>query len=240
VRGRAGEELTVEVARAVGAAFTDQLDAPALIVAHDMRLSSPELSRAVIEGAVRRGAIVADAGLSSTDQLYCASGLHHAAGVMITASHNPGEDNGFKLCLPGARPLGRDSGLEGIRAAAEAYLDAGEIPARGEGRSEGIDTLEDYASALRDLVPLPEGRYYTFELIGMQVFTNTGEEVGTVHDVLFAPANDVYVVRRPGRADVLVPAVKHIVTSIDVSRRTMVITPPAGLLDEEGDSPDED
>ena len=158
VRGRAGEELTVEVARAVGAAFTDQLDAPALIVAHDMRLSSPELSRAVIEGAVRRGAIVADAGLSSTDQLYCASGLHHAAGVMITASHNPGEDNGFKLCLPGARPLGRDSGLEGIRAAAEAYLDAGEIPARGEGRSEGIDTLEDYASALRDLVPLPEGR----------------------------------------------------------------------------------
>jgi 16S rRNA processing protein RimM len=112
----------------------------------------------------------------------------------------------------------------------------------------GIDD-RDCAETLRDaavvipktaVMPLPEGRYYTFELIGMQVFTNTGEEVGTVHDVLFAPANDVYVVRRPGRADVLVPAVKHIVTSIDVSRRTMVITPPAGLLDEEGDSPDED
>jgi 16S rRNA processing protein RimM len=107
---------------------------------------------------------------------------------------------------------------------------------------DGAETLRDAAVVIPKtaVMPLPEGRYYTFELIGMQVFTNTGEEVGTVHDVLFAPANDVYVVRRPGRADVLVPAVKHIVTSIDVSRRTMVITPPAGLLDEEGDSPDED
>src|SRR5690606_31282087 len=103
VRGVAGEELTVEIARALGAAFADLLESPELIVAHDMRLSSPELSRAVIDGAVRRGAIVADAGLSSTDQLYCASGLHRAAGVMVTASHNPAPDNGLKLCLPGAR-----------------------------------------------------------------------------------------------------------------------------------------
>ena len=158
VRGRAGETLTAEIARAFGAAFADHLDAPAMIVAHDMRLSSPELSQAVIDGAVRRGAVVADAGLSSTDQLYCASGLHHAAGVMVTASHNPGEDNGFKLCLPGARPIGRDSGLEEIRRAAEAYLDAGEIPERGEGRAEGIDTLEDYAAALHALVQLPSER----------------------------------------------------------------------------------
>lgn len=158
VRGRAGETLTPEIARALGAAFADHLDAPALIVAHDMRLSSPELSRAVIEGAVRRGAIVADAGLSSTDQLYCASGLHHAAGVMVTASHNPGGDNGFKLCLPGARPVGRDSGLQDVRRGAEAYLDAGEIPLHGEGRAEGIDTLQDYVAALQGLVPLPAGR----------------------------------------------------------------------------------
>lgn len=158
VRGLAGEELTVEVARALGAAFADFLEAPELIVAHDMRLSSPELSRAVIEGAVRRGAIVADAGLASTDQLYAASGLHRAAGAMITASHNPGPDNGLKLCLPGARPVGRDSGLEEIRRRAEEYLDAGEIPVHGEGRSEALDTLEDYARTLHSLVPLPEGR----------------------------------------------------------------------------------
>ena len=76
VRGRAGEDLTEEVARALGAAFSDQLDAAAIIVAHDMRVSSPQLSTAFIDGAVRRGSTVARAGLSSTDQLYCASGLH--------------------------------------------------------------------------------------------------------------------------------------------------------------------
>lgn len=158
VRGIAGRELTVEVARAFGAAFTDHLDAPALIVAHDMRLSSPELARAVIEGAVRRGAIVADAGLSATDQLYCASGLHHAAGVMVTASHNPAADNGLKLCLPEARPVSRETGLEEIRRGAEAYLDAGEIPARGEGRTQELDTLPDYVRTLHDLVSVSDRR----------------------------------------------------------------------------------
>lgn len=158
VRGIAGVELTVEIARALGAAFADFLEAPELIVAHDMRLSSPQLAEAVIDGAVRRGAIVADAGLASTDQLYCASGMHHAAGLMVTASHNPAPDNGMKLCLPGARPVGRKSGLEEIRRGAEAYLDAGEIPIHGEGREEAIDTLEDYASTLLALVDIPEGR----------------------------------------------------------------------------------
>ena len=158
IRGVAGEQLTAEIARALGAAFADQLEAPELIVAHDMRLSSPELSRAVIEGAVRRGAVVADAGLSSTDQLYCASGLHRAAGLMVTASHNPARDNGMKLCLPGARPVGRDSGLEDVRRRAEEYLAAGEIPARGEGRAEQLETLADYVRTLHDLVPLPAGR----------------------------------------------------------------------------------
>ena len=158
VRGKVGVDLDAEIARALGAALVDFLEAPELVVAHDMRLSSPELSRAVIEGAVRRGAIVAEAGLASTDQLYCASGLHRAAGVMITASHNPPGDNGMKLCLPGARPIGRDSGLNEIARAAEAYLDAGEIPRRGEGRAETIDTLTDYVELLHRLVPLPEGR----------------------------------------------------------------------------------
>ncbi|MGP9539004.1 phosphomannomutase/phosphoglucomutase [Brachybacterium sp. AOP43-C2-M15] len=158
VRGRADDQLTVEVARALGAAFADSLESPELIVAHDMRRSSPALSQAVIEGAVRRGAIVADAGLASTDQLYCASGLHRAAAVMITASHNPPQDNGLKLCLPGARRISRDTGLGEIGRAAEAYLDAGEIPVRGEGRAEEIDTLDDYARTLLELAPVPEGR----------------------------------------------------------------------------------
>ncbi|MGP5035587.1 phosphomannomutase/phosphoglucomutase [Brachybacterium alimentarium] len=158
VRGIAGVELSVDVARALGAAFADFLEAPAVIVAHDMRVSSPELADAVIDGAVRRGAFVADAGLASTDQLYCASGLHRAAGVMVTASHNPPADNGLKLCLPGAAPISRDTGLDEIRRRAEAYLATGEIPTTGEGRVQVLDTLPDYAGTLHDLVTIPSER----------------------------------------------------------------------------------
>ena len=162
VRGEAGTQLTAEVARALGAAFADFLssspDGGDMIVAHDMRVSSPELARAFVDGAVRRGATVGEAGLSSTDQLYCASGLHRAAGAMITASHNPAQDNGLKLCLPGARPISRDTGLASMRAAAEAYLDSGEIPQIPGGVSQPLDTLADYVDTVLGLVPVPEGR----------------------------------------------------------------------------------
>lgn len=111
IRGVAFEDFTVEAARALGAAFADLLDAGDMVVAHDMRVSSPALAEAFADGALTRGSTVAFAGLSSTDQLYCASGLFHAAGAQFTASHNPAPDNGIKMCFPGARPVGRDSGL---------------------------------------------------------------------------------------------------------------------------------
>src|SRR5690625_5142134 len=152
VRGVADEELTDDVARAFGAAFADFLEAGALIVAHDMRISSPRLAAAFTEGAVLRGSVVAEAGLASTDQLYCASGLHRAAGAMVTASHNPAPDNGFKLCLAGASPVSRASGLDQIRRGAESYLEAGEITAVEGGRAEGLQTLDDYADTLLSLV----------------------------------------------------------------------------------------
>ena len=152
VRGVADEELTDDVARAFGAAFADFLEAGALIVAHDMRISSPRLAAAFTEGAVLRGSVVAEAGLASTDQLYCASGLHRAAGAMVTASHNPAPDNGFKLCLAGASPVSRASGMDQIRRGAESYLEAGEITAVEGGRAEGLQTLDDYADTLLSLV----------------------------------------------------------------------------------------
>ncbi len=158
VRGVAYEEFTVDAARALGAAFSDLLDGGDMIVAHDMRVSSPELSSAFVEGAVRRGSTVAVAGLSSTDQLYCASGLFNAAGAMFTASHNPGPDNGIKMCFPGAKPVGRDSGLLTIRDAAQRYLAAGEIPEREGGEATRIDTLDDYVNTVLDLVPVAQTR----------------------------------------------------------------------------------
>lgn len=165
VRGVAGEELSAEVARALGAAFVDHLAeqavdgaAPAVIVARDARASSPELAAAVVAGAAARGATVADAGPASTDQLYCASGLHDAAGVMVTASHNPPGDNGLKLCLPGARPVSRDTGLAAIGRRAERYLDEGSVPEVAGGRVQELDTLTDYVDTVLDLVPMPAAR----------------------------------------------------------------------------------
>ncbi|GAB2547242.1 phosphomannomutase/phosphoglucomutase [Brachybacterium huguangmaarense] len=159
IRGVAGVDLTEDIARALGAAFADLLDGGDMIVAHDMRVSSPALSRAFVEGAVRRGATVAVAGLSSTDQLYCASGLHQAAGAMFTASHNPAPDNGIKLCLPGARPISRSTGLAAIRESAERYLASPEgIPEREGGRQEELDTLGDYVELVSSLVAVPQRR----------------------------------------------------------------------------------
>jgi phosphomannomutase len=158
VRGVAGETLDEGVARAFGAAFADSLEAKDLILGHDMRLSSPQLARAFAEGAVRRGATVGLAGLSATDQLYCASGLYRAAGAMITASHNPGRDNGIKLCLPGARPISRGTGLDDLRVRAEQLLDEGEISEIPGGRLQELDTLEDYVATVLKLAPVPSTR----------------------------------------------------------------------------------
>ena len=92
-------------------------------MARDMRQSGVELSRAFADGARSEGVAVIDLGLASTDLLYFAAGSLDAPGAMFTASHNPARYNGIKLCLAGARPIGRDTGLAEIQATAEALLD---------------------------------------------------------------------------------------------------------------------
>ena len=96
---------------------------PRLLVARDMRESGVELSRAFADGARSVGVAVIDLGLASTDLLYFAAGSLDAPGAMFTASHNPARYNGLKLCLSGARPIGRDTGLAEIQATAESLLD---------------------------------------------------------------------------------------------------------------------
>lgn len=154
IRGVAYETLTTEIADALGAAFADLLDAGDVIVAHDMRVSSPDLAEAFARGAVRRGSTVAFAGLSSTDQLYCASGLFAAAGAQLTASHNPARDNGIKMCFAHAKPVGRANGLLDVRDRARTYLEEGRIPVREGGRLEPLDTLDDYIATMLRLAPL--------------------------------------------------------------------------------------
>jgi phosphomannomutase len=154
VRGIVPDQLDERVARALGAAFADVTGAARFVVAHDMRASGPTLARAFASGAAARGAGVLWAGLGSTDVLYYASGALNLPGAMFTASHNPAQYNGIKLCRAGAVPIGQDSGLAEIRDRAQALLDAAEPVPSAEPNLEQIDVLTGYAEKLRSLVDL--------------------------------------------------------------------------------------
>jgi phosphomannomutase len=159
VRGVVPDELDENIARAIGAAFIDVTGAERIVTAHDMRETGPGLARAFAEGALHRGASVVEAGLCSTDMLYFGSGHLGLAGAMFTASHNPAEYNGIKLCRPNAVAIGQDSGLAEIRDRAQHYLDDG-LPATGDpGAVEQIDLLQPYAEYLRSLVDLSQIRH---------------------------------------------------------------------------------
>ena len=154
VRGVVPDQLDADIARAIGAAFVRFTGADRIVTARDMRESGVDLSAAFAEGATSQGADVVDAGLGSTDLLYYAAGTLDVPGAMFTASHNPAQYNGIKLCLSGARPVGQESGLREIRAEAERFLAEG-LPSsdRSAGSRTSQDVLSDYAAYLKQLVP---------------------------------------------------------------------------------------
>ncbi len=155
VRGIVPDQLNPEVARALGAAFVTVTGVTELAAGHDMRESGPELLAAFAEGATSQGASVVNIGLASTDLLYYASGQLNLAGAMFTASHNPARYNGIKLCLPGAQPVGQDTGLVDIRTTAQGYLETGlPAPVARPGTVSHRHLLPDYARYLRGLVDL--------------------------------------------------------------------------------------
>ncbi|HSH61523.1 MAG TPA: phosphomannomutase/phosphoglucomutase [Acidimicrobiales bacterium] len=149
VRGTVPDQLDAELARKVGAAFARFVDADRILVARDMRESGVELSRAFAEGATSQGVDVVDLGLASTDLLYFAAGKLDSAGAMFTASHNPAKYNGIKMCLPGAAPVGLESGLAEIKEKVEADDFS---PADEEGEISEQDLLADYADHVRSFV----------------------------------------------------------------------------------------
>ncbi|MGW4494483.1 phosphomannomutase/phosphoglucomutase [Streptomyces sp. NPDC004376] len=155
VRGVVPDQWDESLAALFGAAFAEVTDARAIVVGHDMRPSSPGLTRAFARGAAERGVDVTEIGLCSTDQLYYASGALGLPGAMFTASHNPARYNGIKMCRAGAAPVGQDTGLAEIRALVERWLESGAPePAAAPGVLTARDTLEDYAAYLRSLVDL--------------------------------------------------------------------------------------
>ncbi|GAA1215227.1 phosphomannomutase/phosphoglucomutase [Prauserella alba] len=153
IRGVVGDQLDAGLVRNFGAAFALLIkpDSPSVVIGHDMRDSSPELASAFAEGVTSQGLDVVSIGLASTDELYFASGKLAMPGAMFTASHNPAEYNGIKLCRSGAAPVGQDTGLAEIRDTVEHGVpefagQAGAITER--------DVLSEYAEYLRSLVDL--------------------------------------------------------------------------------------
>ncbi|HEY8652961.1 MAG TPA: phosphomannomutase/phosphoglucomutase [Dermatophilaceae bacterium] len=166
VRGLVPQQLNDAVAFAIGSAFTQVVALPdgatSIVIGHDMRESSPDLSRAFAAGAAASGVDVTLIGLCSTDGLYYASGALDVPGAMFTASHNPAQYNGIKLCRSGARPVGQDTGLGQIRDLAQSLLDSGSAPtATPTGTISERDVLADYALFLRGLVDLRANRPLT-------------------------------------------------------------------------------
>ncbi|MGX1369599.1 phosphomannomutase [Streptomyces canus] len=155
VRGVVPDQWDETLAELFGAAFVQVTGASAIVTGHDMRPTSPALSRAFARGAAALGADVTEIGLCSTDQLYYASGALDLPGAMFTASHNPAQYNGIKMCRAGAAPVGQDTGLAEIRELVERWSETGApASAAATGTITARDTLEDYAAHLLSLVDL--------------------------------------------------------------------------------------
>lgn len=155
IRGLVDTELTRQFAFSTGVAFAKFLELKrepgTVVVGEDMRPSSPELADAFASGVTSQGFDVIRIGLASTDMLYFAAGKLNLAGAMFTASHNPAEYNGIKLCLSGAKPIGKETGLQII----EKFVNEGvPVSNRHMGKERNQEMLTEYVDHLLNLVDL--------------------------------------------------------------------------------------
>ena len=152
IRGVYPSELDDESALRVGRAFAEWSGAAKVLVGRDCRLSSPALSGAFVDGLLEAGTDVVDLGLATTDMVYFASGRLSLPGVMFTASHNPPQYNGIKLCRAGAAPVGQDTGLQEILALAMAGSSGPVAAARGTvSPLDFVDPYIDHVLSFADL-----------------------------------------------------------------------------------------
>lgn len=181
VRGTVPDQLSEEVARAIGAAFAEFCGAPKIAVARDMRVSGEQLSLAFMDGARALSTGIVDLGLGSTDMLYFASGELDIPGVMFTASHNPATYNGIKMCLSKARPISSDTGLQDIKELTQRYLDNGIPSSANAGTYEQKEMLTRFADHVRSFVNLDNLR-------PLKVIADTANGMGgLVVPAVFAP-----------------------------------------------------
>lgn len=160
IRGLSPGELDEEFAYRLGQAVVEYTDADSVLVGRDMRATSPALAEALTRGILSRGADAYEIGLVSTPLFYYAAadlplpetGELAQAGVMVTASHNPSEYNGFKIVRSGAVPVGMGMGLEAIR---ERVL-SGRLPDEGAGERRELAALDAYVDKLAAIVNFGE------------------------------------------------------------------------------------
>ena len=148
IRGIVGEQIYPEICYQIGKAFAslmaeEDANLKKILIGHDMRPSADALVPAFIEGVTSRGIDVAQLGLCSTDMLYFASGFYNCPAAIFTASHNPSQYNGIKLCRAGAGPIGAESGLVNIQEKAMSE-DSG--PVLPKGNIYSLEILDDFVN----------------------------------------------------------------------------------------------
>jgi phosphomannomutase len=150
IRGRVPDELDAGLAEQIGRAFARVVGPRRVVVGHDVRLSSEEISQALVAGLTAAGVDVSTLGLCGTEEVYFATAhLGLGGGVMVTASHNPVDYNGMKLVREQSKPISSDTGLKEI----EAAVVAGDLgPAPGGGRVEPVDVRQAYIEHLLSYV----------------------------------------------------------------------------------------
>lgn len=156
IRGTYPDQIDAKNAFRIGAAMVRFLSAKRLVVGRDMRTMAPEIQDAVIEGMMSQGCDVVDIGLTSTPMVYYGIGkVECDGGMVVTASHNPKQYIGFKLCRAGARPLSGDSGIKDIQAMVEGD---GLEPVAEKGKREQLNLMDDWCAHIqgfaRDIKPM--------------------------------------------------------------------------------------
>lgn len=189
IRGIYGKNLDENLARSIGRAFVTFLNCKKVVVGRDMRPHSEPLFQALADGLMQQGADVIDLGMVSTPMTYFANGTLGAdASIMLTASHNPGEWNGFKLCREQAIPI---SGATGIKDIEQIVLKGAFAPAPAK---RGVLTRHDivaaYVKRIRSYIELPRPLHIAIDYANGMGITE-GEVLRGVRNLTIDPLFDV-------------------------------------------------
>ncbi|HTF56982.1 MAG TPA: phosphomannomutase/phosphoglucomutase [Planctomycetota bacterium] len=188
VRGRYPDEIDDALAERIGFWTVRFLNAKTLAVGRDVRMAAPAVATAAIRGACAAGARVLDLGVVTTPMTYFAVGhLRLDGGIMVTASHNPPPDIGFKICREGAFPVGERTGLKDI----EAMVREPGRPAGPPGAAETISIVREYRTHMRrfvgDLRPLRVAVDTANGCVGVHFDALFGDLPVTFDRLYFAP-----------------------------------------------------